>query len=50
MVRGSVGADGDVVAYQVQEAPSAGYFGPAGFGRDPTRRAGSASNSGPVES
>jgi hypothetical protein len=47
-VRGSVGADGDVVASQVQEAPSAGYFGPAGFGRDPTRRVGSGSNSGPV--
>ena len=47
-VRGSVGADGDVVAYQVQEAPSAGYFGSAGFGRDPTRGVGSTSSSGPV--
>ena len=47
-VRGSVGADGDVVAYQVQEAPSAGYFGPPGSGG--TRREASGRPRTPVPS
>jgi hypothetical protein len=47
-VRGSVAADGDLVASQVQEAPGAGYFGSAGFGRNPSGSAQSGSRSGSV--